>query len=153
MEQTLVLAKPDALQRGLIGEIISRFEHKGLKLVGLKMLQASSEILDVHYEHHNDKPFFADLKKFMQSSPLVAMVWEGEECVEAVRLLVGITNSRTASPGTIRGDFGMSVSNNIVHASEDSAAAKAEVKRFFSAEELFGYPKSEYIHVYGEEQS
>lgn len=152
LEKTLVLAKPDALQRGLVGEIISRLERKGLKLVGLKMIQAGDEILDAHYSHHSDKPFFEDLKNFMTSSPLVAMVWEGVEAVEAVRTVVGVTNSRKATPGTIRGDFGMSISNNIVHASEDSKVAKEEVERFFKGNELFEYEKNEYLNVYGEDE-
>src|SRR5688500_389849 len=102
MEQTLVLIKPDSVQRGLVGEVIARFERKGLKLVGLKMMRAGDELLRDHYSHHADKPFFADLANFMKSSPLVAMVWEGKEAVESVRLLAGSTNARQADAGTIR---------------------------------------------------
>src|SRR5688572_25755322 len=142
MEKTVILAKPDALQRGLVGDMISRFEHKGLKLVGIKMLTVGDELLKEHYSHHADKPFFEGLKKFMKSSPMVAMVWEGVEAVETVRLMVGETNSRRADPGTIRGDFSMSgAANNIVHASDSAAAAKAEIKRFFGDGEVFDYDK------------
>lgn len=153
MEQTLVLAKPDALQRGLVGEIISRFERKGLKLIAIKMLEAGDELLDAHYAEHADKPFFNDLKSFMKSSPIVAMVWEGGEAIETVRLMVGATNARKAIPGTIRGDFGMSgASNNMVHASDSPDSAKKEVGHFFKDSELFNYQKSEYLHVYAPEE-
>lgn len=153
MEQTLILAKPDALQRGLIGDIIGRFEHKGLKLVGIKMLEVGDEMLEEHYNHHKDKPFFDGLKKFMKSSPMVAMVWEGVEAIETVRLMVGETNSRRAQPGSIRGDFSMSgAANNIVHASDGVETANQEIKRFFSSDEIFSYDKSEYLHVYSDEE-
>ncbi len=153
MEKTLVLAKPDALQRGLVGEIISRFERKGLKLVAIKMLETGDELLDAHYAEHADKPFFNDLKKFMKSSPIVAMVWEGAGSIETVRLMVGATNARKAVPGTIRGDFGMSgASNNMVHASDSPESAKKEVGHFFSSDEVFDYTKSEYEHVYAPEE-
>jgi nucleoside-diphosphate kinase len=153
MERTLVLAKPDALQRGLIGEIISRLEKKGLKLVGIKMVKAGDELLDTHYSHHKEKPFFDTLKDFMKSSPLVAMVWEGIECVSTVRLLVGETHGRRAQPGTIRGDFSMSGSSNtIIHASDSAETAKTEVNHFFTAKELFSYDKSEYLHIYADDE-
>lgn len=153
MEQTLVLAKPDALQRGLIGEIIGRFEKKGLKLVAIKMLETGDDLLDKHYAEHADKPFFDDLKKFMKSSPIVAMVWEGGGAIETVRLMVGATNARKAAPGTIRGDFGISgASNNMVHASDSPESAKREVEHFFKPAEIFDYNKSEYEHVYAPEE-
>ena len=153
MEQTLILAKPDALQRGLIGDIVSRFEHKGLKIVGIKMIEVGDDVLDEHYQHHKDKDFFTGLKKFMQSSPMVAMVWEGAEAIETVRLMVGETNSRRAQPGSIRGDYSMSgASNNIVHASDGADTAASEIKRFFKPDELFTYDKSEYLHIYSEEE-
>src|SRR5688572_4711540 len=135
MERTLILAKPDALQRGLVGDMISRFEHKGLKLVGIKMLHVGDEVLDEHYAHHADKPFFEGLKGFMKSSPMVAMVWEGVEAIDTVRLMVGETHARRAQPGSIRGDFSMSgAANNIVHASDSKKAADEEIKRFFKPE-------------------
>jgi nucleoside-diphosphate kinase len=152
MEKTLVIVKPDAVQRGLIGEVIGRFERKGLKLVGLKMLQAGDELLDAHYAHHSDKPFFEDLKNFMKSSPLVVMAWEGVGCIEAVRLLVGPTNARQAAAGTIRGDFGMSPQNNLIHASDSGEASAAELARFFEEGELQTYDKSDYSHLYAPDE-
>src|SRR3990172_3626233 len=131
MEKTLVLLKPDSLQRGLVGEITHRFEAKGLKIVGLKMMSVSDALIEEHYVQHKDKPFFAGLKSFMQSSPLVAMALEGVEAVTTVRRMAGITKSREADFGTIRGDFGMSVQVNLVHVSENQQAAQEEVKRFF----------------------
>lgn len=152
MERTLVLIKPDGVQRGLIGEVITRFERKGLKLVGLKMMSVSDALLYEHYAHHVDKPFFAGVKKFMKKSPIVAMVWEGFECVEAVRILAGATKGRIADAGTIRGDLSMSVQQNIVHASDSVENAKDEVKRFFDDNELFEYEKSEYEHLYADDE-
>jgi len=151
-EKTLVLVKPDAIQRGLIGEIVSRFERKGLKLVGIKMLGLDDAILKEHYAHLADKPFFAGLSNFMKSSPVIAMCWEGLEVVSAVRLLCGITKARAAEAGSIRGDFAMSVSCNVVHASDAVDNAKNEVVRFFKEEELQDYRKSEYEHVYAEDE-
>lgn len=148
MEKTLVLAKPDALQRGLVGEIINRFERKGFKLVGLKMLHAKDDLLTKHYQEHKEKPFFGELKDFMSSSPIVAMVWEGQEAVDTVRLMVGATNSRKANPGTIRGDFSLSGANNIIHASDSDKSAQVEVGYFFTDDELFTYEKDEEVHVY-----
>lgn len=152
MERTLVLVKPDAVQRGLVGQIVSRFEQKGLKLIGLKMLEAGDELLRDHYAHHVDKPFFSGLTDFMKSSPIVAMAWEGLEAVEAVRILVGPTNSRKAPAGTIRGDFGMSPQNNLVHASDSVENGQSEVERFFEAEETFSYDKGEYLHLYASDE-
>jgi len=151
-EKTLVLVKPDAIQRGLIGEIVSRFERKGLKLVGIKMMGLDDVILKEHYAHLADKPFFAGLSNFMKSSPVIAMCWEGLEVVSAVRLLCGITKARAAEAGSIRGDFAMSVSCNVVHASDAVDNAKNEVVRFFKEEELHDYGKSEYEHVYAEDE-
>lgn len=151
-EKTLVLVKPDAIQRGLIGEIIGRLEKKGLKLVGLKMMSLDEALLREHYAHIADKPFFGGLAKFMQSSPVIAMCWEGLEVVNAVRLLCGITKAREAEAGSIRGDLAMSVACNVVHASDSLENAKKEVKRFFKEDELHGYKKSEYEHVYSEDE-
>ncbi|MBN1494344.1 nucleoside-diphosphate kinase [Candidatus Peregrinibacteria bacterium] len=151
-EKTLVLVKPDAIQRGLIGEIVARFERKGLKLVGIKMMNLNDEVLKEHYAHLADKPFFASLKNFMKSSPVIAMCWEGLEVVSAVRLLCGITKARAAEAGSIRGDFAMSVSCNVVHASDTVDNAKREVARFFTEDELQDYRKSEYEHVYAEDE-
>jgi len=151
-EKTLVLIKPDAIQRGLIGEIVGRFERKGLKLVGIKMMALDDEILAQHYSHLADKPFFPSLAKFMKSSPVVAMVWEGLEVINAVRLLCGITKSREAEAGSIRGDLAMSVSCNVIHASDSSENAQKEVDRFFQEDELHKYNKSEYEHVYADDE-
>lgn len=151
-EKTIVLVKPDAIQRGLTGEIIHRFERKGLKLIGLKMMALDEAILREHYAHLVDKPFFAGLAKFMQGSPIIAMCWEGLEVVSAVRLLCGITKSRAAEAGSIRGDFGMSVACNVVHASDTVENAKIEVGRFFKPDELYNYRKAEYEHVYAEDE-
>ena len=152
MERTLVLIKPDGVQRGLVGEIVSRFEKKGLKMIACKMMKLEEAILREHYAHIADKPFFPGVSKFMRSSPVVAMVWEGLECVEAVRLITGVTKSRTADAGTIRGDFAMSVSCNVIHTSDTIENAQKEVARFFNPDELHEYFKSEYEHVYNEEE-
>lgn len=152
MERTLVLIKPDAIQRGLIGEITSRFERKGLKLVGCKMMSLDEAILREHYAHIADKPFFPGVANFMKSSPVLAMCWEGLEAVEAVRLITGATKARTADAGTIRGDLAMSVSCNVIHTSDTSENAVKEVARFFKKDDLFDYSKGEYEHVYNDEE-
>ncbi|MBU1019001.1 MAG: nucleoside-diphosphate kinase [Patescibacteria group bacterium] len=152
MERTIVLVKPDAIQRGLIGEITTRFEKKGLKLIGLKMMELDDVLLREHYAHLADKPFFESLSNFMRSTPVVAMCWEGVECVNAVRLICGITKAREAEAGSIRGDLAMSVSCNVVHASDSVENAEAEVMRFFNEDELHGYDKTEYAHVYADDE-
>lgn len=152
MEQTVVLVKPDGVQRGLIGEIIHRFERKGLKLSAIKMISVDDTLIDEWYAHHKDKPFFPALKSYMMSYPIVAMVWEGVGCVSTVRKMIGITKARDAEPGTIRGDFAMSQQYNLVHASEDAEIAKREIKIMFEEEEIFEWNKSEEIHVYLEEE-
>lgn len=152
MEHSVVLVKPDGLQRGLVGAIINRFERKGLKLIGIKMVALNDPILDEWYAHHKEKPFFSDLKKFMKSTPVVAMVWEGLEAISAIRKLVGITKAREAEMGSIRGDFGMSQSYNLIHASDTKETAEKEIKLLFGKEEIFDYDKSEYLHVYGSEE-
>ncbi len=151
-EKTLVLIKPDSVQRGLIGEILHRFERKGLKVVGLKMMTLDEAILREHYAHIADKPFFPGVSKFMSSSPVVAVCLEGLEVVNAVRILTGITKSREADAGSIRGDLAMSVASNVVHTSDSVENAKIEVKRFFKEDELFDYDKGEYLHVYVEDE-
>lgn len=149
-ERSLVLVKPDGVQRGLIGNIINRFEDKGLKMIGLKMMALDDVVLEAHYAHLSDKPFFGEIKEFMKSSPIVAMAWEGGEgAVSAIRILVGPTKGHEAPAGTIRGDYGLSGSNNIVHASDSVENGQAEVDRFFSEEELFDYEKTLDSHIYG----
>jgi nucleoside-diphosphate kinase len=139
MERTLVLIKPDAIERDLVGEIIQRLERKGLKLVGMKMIALEDELLNVHYSHLAGRDFFTEIKSFMRSTPVIACCWEGVDCVDTVRLLCGITKAREAAPGTIRGDLAMSVQANLVHASDSLETARAEIERFFSPEELFEY--------------
>lgn len=151
-EQTLILIKPDAVQRGLVGEIVTRFERKGLKLVGMKMMSLSEAVLREHYAHIADKPFFPGVAKFMQSTPVVAMCWEGLQVVDAVRKITGITKAREAEAGSIRGDLAMSVACNVIHASDTVENAQKEVKRFFKDDEIFEYDKSEYVHVYAEDE-
>lgn len=148
MERTLIIAKPDALQRGLIGQIINRLEQKGLKLVGIKMSSLDQAMLRTHYAEHVDKSFYSGLEQFMKSSPVVLMAWEGYECVESVRTLVGATNPREASPGSIRGDLAIGTGRNLIHASDSNQSGKAEVASFFKPGELFEYDKSEYAHIY-----
>ncbi len=146
----MVILKPDALQRGLIGEIIKRLEQKGLKLFGMKMMSLDSALLQAHYAHIVDKPFYAGIEEFMKSAPVVVMAWEGYECVESVRLLVGATNPRTADAGTIRGDLAIGQGRNLIHASDSKESGEEEVSRFFKKDELFGYDKSEYEQIYEE---
>lgn len=152
MERTLVLIKPDAIQRGLIGKIFERFERKGLKLVGCKMMSLSDVTLKEHYSHIADKPFFGGIAKFMASSPVIAMCWEGLDVVETVRRLCGITKAREAEAGSIRGDFAMSIQCNVVHASDSPEAAAKEVARFFTKDDIFEYDKSEYMYIYSEDE-
>ena len=139
MERTLVLLKPDAVQRDLVGEIISRLERKGLKIVGLKMMTLSDSLLDEHYRHLVGRSFFGEVKSFMQKTPVVALCLEGIDAVNTVRQLTGITKAREAAPGTIRGEFAMSVQANLIHCSDSLETAQAEVPRFFQPEELFSY--------------
>jgi nucleoside-diphosphate kinase len=142
MERTLVLIKPDALQRNLMGEIIKRFEQKGLKIVGCKMITLDDALLDEHYSHHRDKPFFDDLKNFMKSSPVLALVLEAPTAIKSVRLVVGPTKASDANAGSIRGDLAVSPGGaNLVHASDSSESAEVEIERFFSPDEIFSYSK------------
>lgn len=150
IQKTLVLLKPDALQRDLLGEIIARFERKGLKIVGMKFVRLNDAMLDEHYAHLADKPFFAGLKKFMMQTPVVGMVFEGFGAIEEVRKIVGSTNPLSADAGTIRADFSMAVPSNLIHASDSVENAQAEVNRFFAPEEIFQYEKITDKFVFGE---
>lgn len=152
VEQSVVLVKPDGLQRGLVGEIIGRFEKKGLKLAAIKMVRLSDETLDSWYSHHKDKPFFPKLKGFMQQTPVVAMLWEGIECVDAVRKLTGITKARAAEAGSIRGDLAMSQSNNLIHASDSVENGVRERNLVFDKNEIFSYQKDIELFVYSDEE-
>lgn len=137
MEKTLILLKPDCVTEGHCGEVVGRFEKAGFKIRGCKMIALSQELLQEHYAHVADKPFFPEIQKFMQSSPVIAMVWEGDSIIEKVRDMLGPTDSTKAPKGTIRGDLGKTVMVNVVHASDSPENAEIEVKRFFKPEELF----------------
>jgi nucleoside-diphosphate kinase len=139
MQQTLVLLKPDCVQRRLVGTIIQRLEQKGLRLVALKLVQTSREVAEKHYAVHKGKPFYASLVEFVTSGPTVAMVWEGREAVTVVRTLMGPTDGTKAPPATIRGDFALSVQNNLVHGSDSSENAAAEIAIWFKPEEIVNY--------------
>jgi len=148
LDKTLVILKPSAVQRGLIGEVIRRFERKGLILIGLKMVWLSDEILSDHYAHLKDKPYFQGVKDSMKKCPVIVCCWKGNDAVAVVRLLTGITNGREALPGTIRGDYSMSMRENILHASDSPEAAAEELQRFFKESELFDYNLSTISNVY-----
>ncbi|WP_373532599.1 nucleoside-diphosphate kinase [Vampirovibrio sp.] len=136
MERTFIALKPDAVQRGLIGEIITRFEKKGFKLVGLKLQQVTRAMAEEHYGEHKERPFFKGLVDFITSSPIVAMAWEGDNVVETARKMMGATNPKDSAPGTIRGDFSIDLGRNIIHGSDSVASAERELKIFFSNDEL-----------------
>lgn len=148
MEKTLVILKPSCIQRALIGEVISRFEKKGLRLAGMKMMQLTDAILNEHYAHLKDKPFFQRVKNSMQACPVIIQCWVGIDAARVVRSLIGITNGREAAAGTIRGDLSMSAQENIVHASDSAESASIELKRFFAENEIFDYKLSTYAHLY-----
>ena len=141
MEKTVILIKPDAIQRELAGEIITKIERKGLKIVGIKMMQLTDEILKVHYSHLAHKPFFSEITDFMKSTPIICICAEGIDAVETVRRLTGVTLSREAKPGTIRGELAMGVQSNLVHTSDTVENAKTEIDRFFNENEIFQYSK------------
>ena len=151
-ERTLVLIKPDALMRHLLGEIIHRFERKGLKIIGLKMLKMDNALLKEHYGKYEDKPFFAGLTEHMKKSPIVAMVVSGVRAITATRFIVGATKGYEADAGTIRGDFSMSIQSNLVHASDPEENPEAEINRFFKDEELLEYQRIDFDLLYGEEE-
>jgi len=136
MEKTLILLKPDAVVKGICGQIIDRFEKKGFKIVGLKMLQLSKELAETHYQDHRNKPFFQELVTFIISGPLIAMVISGENSIKATRTMMGLTNPLDAAPGTIRGDFALNVRNNIIHGSDSLESAEKEIRTFFTDSEL-----------------
>ncbi|WP_083625427.1 nucleoside-diphosphate kinase [Planktothrix serta] len=136
MERTFIAIKPDGVQRGLVGEIIRRFETKGFTLVGLKLLIPSQELAEKHYAVHKERPFFYSLVSFITSGPIVAMVWEGDGVVESARKIIGATNPLNAEPGTIRGDFGINIGRNIIHGSDALETAQNEISLWFSDAEL-----------------
>jgi len=152
MEQTLVIIKPDGIHRGIIGEVIHRFERKGLKIIGLKMMHLDDSILEDHYEHLKDKPFFKNIKEYMKSAPSLLMLLEGNNVVEIVRKMAGPTKGYDAMPGTIRGDYSLSQQNNIIHASDSITSALNEIKRFFNETEIFSYKKIDWEVLYSIEE-
>ncbi|APH04598.1 nucleoside-diphosphate kinase [Bacillus weihaiensis] len=141
MEKTFLMVKPDGVQRQLIGEIISRFESKGLQLVGAKLMTIPTELAETHYGEHEGKPFYDSLVKFITSGPVFAMVWQGENVVELSRKMMGKTNPKDADPGTIRGDYCMVVDKNIIHGSDSPESAEREISLFFNQNELVEYSK------------
>lgn len=152
MERSVVLVKPDGVQRALVGEIISRFERKGMRLVGLKMMTLTDAILDEWYVHHKDKPFFPNLKQYMMANPVVAMLWEGKDATATIRKMIGSTLARDAEPGTIRGDLAMSQQYNLIHASENAENATKEEAIIFTKAETFAWDKLDYSQIYSDEE-
>jgi len=142
VERTFLMVKPDGVQRNLVGEIVSRFEKKGFKLVGAKLMSISQELAEQHYAEHKERPFFGDLVSFITSSPVFAMVWEGENVIQTARNMMGKTNPVEAAPGTIRGDYGVQVSQNIIHGSDSPESAVREINLFFNESELVTYEKA-----------
>ena len=141
-ERTLVLVKPDGVQRGLVGTVVAVLERKGLKIVGMKMLHVSEELASRHYAAHTEKPFYKGLVSFITSSPLVALVLEGPRAVEVVRNTMGGTNPSDAAPGTIRGDFGLDIEHNIIHGSDSTESAQTEIGLFFAEDEVVDYSRN-----------
>jgi nucleoside-diphosphate kinase len=150
-ERTLIIMKPDTLQRSLVGQIIHRFERKGLRIIGMKMMRLEDVTLEEHYAHIKDKPFFVGIKNYMKSSPVIVMALSGINAVSATRLIVGPTKAYEADAGSIRGDFSLSMQSNIVHASDSLENARAEVRRFFKKEDLFEYEKNDFAYIYADE--
>ncbi|OAT80688.1 nucleoside-diphosphate kinase [Desulfotomaculum copahuensis] len=142
MERTYVMVKPDGVQRQLVGEIISRFERKGLKIAGLKLMQIPRSLAEEHYGEHKGKSFFAPLVDYITSGPVVAMVLEGKDAVSTAREMMGATNPLQAAPGTIRGTYGMDIGRNVIHGSDSPASAEREINLFFRPEELVSYDRS-----------
>jgi nucleoside-diphosphate kinase len=152
MEKTLVIIKPCAIQRGLIGEVIHRFERKGLQLCGMKMIQLSEEVLIEHYAHLAERPFFKRIKDSMMISPVVVCCWKGIEAVHIVHEMAGKTNGRDAAIGTIRGDFSVSVQENIIHTSDTVINAEVELARFFNEDEIFEFDQNSLNFLYANDE-
>ncbi|ADU30133.1 nucleoside-diphosphate kinase [Evansella cellulosilytica] len=142
MERTFIMVKPDGVQRNLVGSIISRFELKGFSLVGSKLLTVSNELAEAHYAEHKNRPFFGDLVNFITSGPVFAMVLEGDGVIAEARKMMGKTNPQEAMPGTIRGDFGIHMSRNVIHGSDSQESAQREISLFFRSDELVSYNKT-----------
>lgn len=152
MEKTLVILKPCAVQRAIVGQVTARFERKGLRLAGMKMMQLTDELLDQHYAHLASKPFFQRIKNSMMAAPVICCCYEGVDAVETVRAMTGSTNARKAAPGTIRGDFGMSFQENIIHTSDSPENAVVELNRFFKPEEIFDYNQAPFQFLYANDE-
>jgi len=148
MEKTFLMVKPDGVQRNLIGSIVARFESKGFQLVGAKLMQVTPEIAEKHYGEHKGKPFFGELVEFITSGPVFAMVWQGEDVISQARQMMGKTNPKDALPGTIRGDYGLTVGKNIIHGSDSPESAEREISIFFKEEELVNYTKATDSWIY-----
>lgn len=153
MEKTLVIIKPSAVQRALVGKITARFEQKGLRLAGLKMIQLTDEILNEHYAHLSSQPFFGRIKESMKAAPVICCCYAGADAVEVVRAMTGSTNGRKAVPGTIRGDFAMSFQENIIHTSDSQENAIKELERFFSPDEIFDYKLAVHPFLYSPDEA
>ncbi|MFD1360560.1 nucleoside-diphosphate kinase [Lentibacillus salinarum] len=148
MEQTFLMVKPDGVQRNLTGEIVNRFERKGFKLAGAKLMQITDDLAKTHYGEHQDKPFFGELVEFITSGPVLAMVWEGDNVIATARDMMGKTNPLEAAPGTIRGDYGVTVGKNIIHGSDSHESAEKEIKLFFNDNEIVSYEKQDSQWIY-----
>ncbi|MBA2173874.1 nucleoside-diphosphate kinase [Halobacillus locisalis] len=148
MEKTFLMVKPDGVQRNLVGEIVARFERKGFKLAGAKLMVIPSTLAEQHYGEHSDKPFFGELVDFITSGPVFAMVWEGEEVIATARQMMGATKPQDAVPGTIRGDFGVTVGKNVIHGSDSPESAEREINLFFNEDQMVDYKKENLAWVY-----
>jgi nucleoside-diphosphate kinase len=148
VEKTFLMVKPDGVQRNLVGEVVNRFERKGFKLVGAKLMQITDELASEHYGEHKERPFFGELVDFITSGPVFAMVWEGENVIKTAREMMGKTNPAEAAPGTVRGDYGVTVGKNVIHGSDSPESAEREINLFFDKKELVSYDKQEKVWIY-----
>ena len=150
-ERSLIIIKPDAIQRSIVGELITRFERKGLKIIGMKMMHLSDVVVEDHYAHIKDKPFFPRIKKFMTSAPVVVMVVAGMKAIDSIRIIVGPTKSYEAAAGTMRGDYALSMQSNVVHSSDSKESAEAEIARFFNDGEIVSYDKVDSMFIFSDD--
>lgn len=148
MEKTFIMVKPDGVQRNLVGEIVARFERKGFQLVGAKLLTVSTELAEKHYAEHKERPFFGELVDFITSSPVFAMVWQGENAIATARQMMGATNPKDSAPGTIRGDFGLTMGKNVIHGSDSPESAEREINLWFGETEVSEYTKASNQWIY-----
>lgn len=148
MEKSFIMVKPDGVQRNLVGNIVHRFEQKGFKLAGAKLMQVSEDLAKEHYGEHKERPFFGELVDFITSGPVFAMVWEGENVIKTARKMMGETNPAEANPGTIRGDYGITVGKNVIHGSDSPESAEREIGLFFNTSEVASYSKQDSDWIY-----